>query len=305
MAHGQSPIKATQQGPIIKAQAPASAPQGMATPQSTPQSPTGPRRGYRESDQRDFSPKALLDLRRAAVELGFLLDRGYPRDSAANFVGNRYQFSARQRLALTRSVCGEIVRARREQRRVPMDALAGKNVLVDGFNEIISLEVALCGSPVLLAQDGSVRDLAGLSGTYRPIRHTQRAVRLLLESLAQAHARSITVLLDSPVSNSGRLAQIVQEVGSSLAAELQPQAHAKPKHDDGINHSEAPHIKAFPTLSVKLVGNADRALADCARANEEIVASNDSHVIDSCERWTSPDLGIIESRGSCWTIRLS
>ena len=304
MIHQQALEDVTGSAPTAQGASPTpcTSPDLYTTPTST-----GPRRGYRESDRRDFSPKALLELRRAAQELGFLLDRGYPRDSAASFVGNRYQFSARQRLALTRSVCGEVVRARREQRRVPMDALASKNVLVDGFNEIISLEVALCGSPVLLAQDGSVRDLAGLSGTYRPICHTQEAVRLLLESFARAGARSVTVLLDAPVSNSGRLARIVQEVGTSLAVGVSADVQAVP----GTPGVETPHNQVFtknkasPTLSVKLVGNADRTLADCARTNEEIVASNDSHVIDSCERWTSPDMGIIESLESCWAIRLA
>ena len=65
-----------------------------------------PRRGYQPTDEKDFGTKSMETLQRAAAELSFLLDRDYPRETAVEFVGNRYQFTTRQRLFLNRGVSG-------------------------------------------------------------------------------------------------------------------------------------------------------------------------------------------------------
>lgn len=54
-----------------------------------------------------------------------------------------------------------------------------ETVHIDGFNTVITLEVALSGSPVFYCRDGALRDLAGLRGTYRVIDKTQEAIELL------------------------------------------------------------------------------------------------------------------------------
>lgn len=45
------------------------------------------------------------------------------------------------------------------------DELQGRTVYIDGFNTIITLEIALCQSLLLQCMDGTIRDLAGLRGT--------------------------------------------------------------------------------------------------------------------------------------------
>ena len=76
---------------------------------------------------------------------------------------------------------------------------------IDGFNIIITLEVALSGSPILLGKDGVFRDLAGLRGTYRVIDKTDTALNLMGKTLQELHVPMVKFFLDSPVSNSGRL----------------------------------------------------------------------------------------------------
>lgn len=68
----------------------------------------GTHRGYDPKDRRTFSLENVRRLRKAHEELGYLLDHGYPRDTAAAFVGNRYQFQERQRLALLRATAGSV-----------------------------------------------------------------------------------------------------------------------------------------------------------------------------------------------------
>ena len=50
---------------------------------------------------------------------------------------------------------------------------------IDGFNTIITLEVALSGSLLLKCMDNTVRDPADLRGTYRLIDKTSQAILMI------------------------------------------------------------------------------------------------------------------------------
>ena len=59
--------------------------------------------------------------------------------------------------------------------------------------------------------DDAIRDLAALRGTYRIIPETGEAVRMILDVLQEASIRKVNILLDEPVSNSGRLKTLIAE----------------------------------------------------------------------------------------------
>lgn len=234
------------------------------------------RRGYVGSDARDFSPAALEVLARAAEELSYLLDRDYPRDPATTFVGDRYQLTRRQRLLLARAVSGEVARKRRERTRRDLPGLAGAVALIDGFNTIITLEVALSGSPVVLAQDGTARDLAGLRGTYRPIDKTPRAVGLIFDALERYGATGARFLFDAPVSNSGVMCALVGNLAQQRSLQV----------------------------SAEATGNVDALLSE-----GDAVVSSDSVVIDACAGWYNLAADIVcglaqERPGDFWLIDL-
>lgn len=233
------------------------------------------RRGYQASDERDFSHKALRTLHKAAAELSFLLDHDYPRDTSVEFVGNRYQFSARQRLFLQRGVCGEARRAARAQTCLPATALAGQTVLIDGFNVIVPLEVALGGGPLIRAQDGAIRDFAGVSGTYRAVEQTMRALDLLLDTLTRLRVAGAVLYFDRPVSNSGRLAKTIDDYVAALSS-IQP---------------------GLPAVRTLLAEDVDKALA-----GRGFVATNDSAVIDRCESWVNLDAEVLGQLSGVWIL---
>lgn len=132
------------------------------------------RRGYVPKDSVEFGAKAAEQLNAAAQELVFLMDRGYDTKSTSTFVGNHHLLSERQRMALARIVST----ASAVQRRKRKELLQAPNYLVlDGFNTIITLEVALSGSLLLEGMDGTIRDLAGLRGSYRIVDKTIQAVQ--------------------------------------------------------------------------------------------------------------------------------
>lgn len=64
-------------------------------------------RGYAAGDQTEFGGDAVPKLRRAAQNLYYLLNQGYPIKGASVFVGNHYLLSERQRLALVRAVSSQ------------------------------------------------------------------------------------------------------------------------------------------------------------------------------------------------------
>lgn len=117
------------------------------------------RRGYEPKDAVEFGPKAAGKLNAAGQELVFLMNRGYDVKSASTFIGNHHLLSQRQRLALARiASTRDALRARRQKELLQ----APESLVLDGFNTIITLEVALSGSLLLAGMDGTIRDLAGL-----------------------------------------------------------------------------------------------------------------------------------------------
>ena len=168
-------------------------------------------RGFDPKDRVQFGPKAIPALAAAARELAFLLDRGYDVKHASTFVGDHHLLSQRQRMALARAVspAASLEERRRKRLERPPAALA-----LDGFNTIITLEVALSGSLLLRGMDGTLRDLAGLRGSYRVVDKTHRAAELLLARLAALGVERAVFYLDQQVSNSGRLRELLLQIAA-------------------------------------------------------------------------------------------
>ena len=215
-------------------------------------SPQTIRRGYDPQDKKDFSPAALERLRKAQQELQWLLDRGYPMPSAINFVGGHHQLTKRQRSALQRATDRTACYQKRCASQLPLDNLSRGPLLIDGFNLIITLETALSGSLLVLGADGVLRDLAGLRGTYRIIEQTAQAIGLIGSLLDHYRVPAVSLYLDAPVSNSGKLKQAIQRQAERWACLAQ----------------------------VELVPDADAVLY-----GKERLASSDSVLLDHCLSW--------------------
>lgn len=204
------------------------------------------RRGFVPDDEKNFSDTAMPILHKAAKDVCYLINAGYDRKQASTFVGNHYCLSERQRLAVARSVATDKQLTNRKAKEV-FD-FGKKDVWIDGFNQIITLEVLLNHSPLFLGMDGVVRDLASLRGNYRIIPQTKQAVALLLEWVYAYHPGTIHILLDAPVSNSGRLKNKIYDVD--------------------------------PMVDVQIVQHVDLILYE--KAN---VITSDSIILDSCISW--------------------
>jgi len=231
------------------------------------------RRGYVPEDEKQFTGKQLELLQKAADEVQFLLDRGYAVKPVTTFIGNHYLFSERQRLALARSVSSkESIQKRTNKERLQTGtAYLPETVHIDGFNTIITLEVALSGSPVFYCRDGVLRDLAGLRGTYRVIDKTQTAIALLLKKLEFLHISKAVFYLDAPVSNSGRLSGRILQCAKGYKLSVQ----------------------------TRIIPDVDRVLEQM-----EGVISGDAIILNRCKSWLNVMPLVIGQNEHVWKIRL-
>lgn len=178
------------------------------------------KRGYSPDDEKEFGIKSLDKLLKAGRDLLYLLNQGYNIKGASTFVGNHYLLSERQRLALVRAVSPDESIEQRMDKEIK-GTLQDAVVSIDGFNTIITLEVALSDSLLLRCMDGTIRDLAGLRGTYRLIDKTDSAIMLIGRALEKKKISKAVFYLDAPVSNSGRLKQRIIELLAQFSFEVQ------------------------------------------------------------------------------------
>ncbi len=231
-------------------------------------------RGPHPSDKQLFAQSKLPDLRVALTDYSLLLTKGYAEKSALKLVGDKFSLTERQRLAVMRSACSDQQLASRKQRRLELQKLTGRSVAVDGYNALITIEAAISGAVLLKGRDGSYRDLASIHGTYRKVDETIPAVQLIGTFLHQSGAGEVLWLLDSPVSNSGRLKTLIGKLA----------------RENNWN------------WQIELIISPDAEL----KKTDSIVVSSDSVVLDTCKTWVNLVAEIIKYKiTDAWIIDMS
>ena len=231
-------------------------------------------RGAHPEDRKLFSEPELPRLQTAVAELSWLLTRNYAMKGALKLVGDRYALNERQRLAVSRAACSDESKSHRASRLVGVEELGDQEVMIDGFNLIITVEAALSGGLVMFCRDGCYRDLSSVHGSYRSVEETGRAIQLIGESLGALRVGAARWLLDRPISNSGRLAMVIRDTASQ---------------------------RGWPWM-VETVFNPDREIVS-ARG---IVISSDGPLLDQVDRWTNFNGHLLEKRlAGAWLIDLS
>ena len=149
-------------------------------------------------------------MRRAAEEARYLVNRGYPKDSAIRFVSDHYRLLEERRFVLTRIIVAATLVHSRRAKAQSLEALRANEVFVDGYNVLITTESLLAGYPVYLCDDGFLRDTRGVFGSYKISRFTAPALSEVLDHLVWAEPAYVEVLLDQQMSRSGELAELVR-----------------------------------------------------------------------------------------------
>jgi hypothetical protein len=152
------------------------------------------------------------ELQKAAEDFRYLLNRGYPRKAALELVGNRYGLTSDERHLLHRGIFSDADSKSRRKRKIPIGKVRNRDLAIDGYNVIITIEAGLSGQPLILGDDGFIRDISGLSGNFKKTERTEEALQLILDIVKRVKPRKTLFLFDSPISMSGELAQEVRDL---------------------------------------------------------------------------------------------
>ena len=231
-------------------------------------------RGPHPADAKLFSEKVIPDLRDAVADYSLLLTKGYAEKSSLKLVGDKFSLTERQQIAVMRCSCSDQHLEPRKNREIKTSELTGQILALDGYNVLITIEAAISGGIIFKGRDGCFRDLASIHGTYRKVTETIPALELIGKFLKESQINNCLWLLDSPVSNSGRLKMLIGELAE------------KNSWDWEIELSISPDTELI---------KGDRP-----------AASSDSVILDGCKNWVNLTRAIIETKlPQTWLIDLS
>lgn len=230
-------------------------------------------RGAHPADRELFAQENLSRLRAATSELSWLRSRAYAMKAALKLVGDQYNLTERQRLAVSRAACTDEQRELRNAHCLSVQSIRNEGLVVDGFNLIITVEAALGGGVLLLCRDECIRDLSSVHGSYRSVMETDRAIDLIGDALEDLKPKSVRWLLDRPISNSGRLAEKIRDSA---------EAHGWP-------------------WTVEVVFNPDAEIL----SSQGIAVTSDSLILDGTMRWVNFNRYLVEKYlAEAWMIDL-
>ncbi|WP_146944502.1 DUF434 domain-containing protein [Chryseobacterium hagamense] len=211
-------------------------------------------RGKNTGDDELFGKEKQLDKLKSAVQdMHYLLSRNYPERPASELVGNHYRLKTRQIQAVRGAAASQSQIAGRASKEFQYQDLKDKVIHLDGFNVLILLESLLSGAYIFEGTDGCFRDLSGVHGTYKRVMQTQTSIELVAEFFRKSGAKELVWIFDKPVSNSGRIKQMVL--------------------DYAVEH----HLDWNGILEF----NPDKFLAEHA----DVAVSSDAWILDHCKNW--------------------
>ncbi len=225
-------------------------------------------RGLAPEDRVFFDPERVSILKKAVADLTWLLRHGYSQKAASQLVGNRYRLTERERLAMLHAAWN------REFRPPPLsaDEIEGRRLCIDGFNLLITLETAVGGGILIRGVDGCYRDIANVHGSYSFRAETKKAVEYAAEAIKELGVKGAVWYFDRPVSNSGRIVELVNVTAKRMAVSMHAETSEK----------------------------VDKRLKECSG----VVVTADAEILDSGVEWFDLAGWIIENRLSVVVIDL-
>lgn len=150
------------------------------------------------------------DIQKAARDFRFLLNEGYPRKASLELVGNRYGLTSDERHLLHRGVFSNSDSGSRRKKKVFIGEVRNKDLVIDGHNVLITVEAGISGRPLVVGDDGFIRDISGLSGGFKQTETTEKAIQFIIHAIKKIKPSQTLFLLDAPISKSGELAEAVR-----------------------------------------------------------------------------------------------
>jgi hypothetical protein len=142
-------------------------------------------------------------------DLRFLLDRGYNKDPAIKIVSDKYRLAKKERNFLLRAIFSK--NEAKEHRKKIIKNVKGRDLVVDGYNVLITVESHLKKKEIFVSDDGFVRDISATFGKYKITKTTPTAIDIIFDKIKKLNPKSVTFVFDSQISKSGELAGMFRE----------------------------------------------------------------------------------------------
>ncbi|GAB6136241.1 DUF434 domain-containing protein [Thermococcus prieurii] len=175
-------------------------------------------------------------------DLKYLLNRGYRKSVALNFVANHYRLRREERHLLARCVFPDSWIEGVARKLLPPEEIRGRVLGIDGFNVLITLESLLAGRAIL-CEDGLIRDLE-YRGKYRPHRETRNNLRPIVSALAELSPGRAVFFYGKNNPGSGVVGRLTEKLLDEFGIPGEIRLVKSPDHE----------LKAFETAATADVG---------------------------------------------------
>ncbi len=155
-------------------------------------------------------PDLKEKLLKPARDIRSILRWGYPKLATIRFVADHSQLSVEERNILTRVIMPPDKVVSRVRKKIACDSIKDRDLLLDGYNVLLSVDSLLKNEPMWFCDDGYIRDTRYYFSKARQAEDIEEALDSVLEFLYEAHPKSVTFLLDAQISRSGELAGLIR-----------------------------------------------------------------------------------------------
>lgn len=149
-------------------------------------------------------------LLKPARDIRSILRWGYPKFATIRFVAEQSQLSVEEKHILTRVIMPPEKIVPRIRKRISCDGISDRNLLLDGYNVLLSVDSLIRREPMWFCDDGYIRDTRYYFSKTSHAEDIEEALDLVLEFLSEKEPGSVTFLLDSQISRSGELAGLIR-----------------------------------------------------------------------------------------------
>ncbi|MCS7099029.1 MAG: DUF434 domain-containing protein [Sulfolobales archaeon] len=144
----------------------------------------------------------------AARDYKYLLNRGYPQKASLDFVSANYKLTRSERALLLRCVHRD-VDSEAVKKKTVRDA-HGLELVIDGYNVILTVVSAIEGLQIFLCDDGFIRDLRSSYVKNFETPKIVEAVKYVAKAIDELKVKDVLIVLDKNVSWSAEHADFIR-----------------------------------------------------------------------------------------------
>jgi hypothetical protein len=165
----------------------------------------------KHEDCNAFSTPSLRDkLLKPAMDIRSILRWSYPKFATIRFVADHFQLNVEERQILTRVIMPPDRVVSRISKKAACTGIRDRDLLLDGYNVLLSVDSLLKKEPMWFCDDGYIRDTRYYFSKAKQAEDIEEALDLVLKFLSEARPKSAIFLLDAQISRSGELAGFIR-----------------------------------------------------------------------------------------------